>query len=509
MIKHNRLNTFAAIFGLILISTIIISVINPNFFLAIAQNKAKIGADNPPYKIPEIVKQFNNAVVEATNAVIPSVVSIAVESEVENQMSDFFREFHRFFGDLPDDFGQGGKQKVRGAGSGVIISADGYIVTNNHVVENATKGGITVTLNDKSEYKAQVIGTDPSTDLALIKIDATNLKPVFFGDMSKVKPGDFVIAVGNPLGLSFTVTQGIVSAIGRGQLGLPRRSRFSIENFIQTDAAINPGNSGGGLFDLSGALIGINTAIATETGGFMGYGFAIPVDIVKTVVEDLIDDGKIDRPSLGVMISNMDKIQAKALGLDKVKGVLVNDVIKKSGADEAGIESQDVILKVDGVEVNSVSELQTEIIKKKIGDKVTLTIWRDNKEITKKVTLKPRDEKLAENEPMPEAEEDLSVEQGSGVLSFPKLGFSVKALTSSQKDEFEVDGGVFITSVTRSSIAANRGMAPNGVIVTADRQQIGSVKDLKKIINSKKSGDAISMKIKYSDSWRVVSLEIP
>ncbi len=508
MINNHRLNPFAAIFGIFLVSTIIISVINPNFFLAIAQNKSKIGADTPPYKTPEIVKQFNNAIVDATSSVIPSVVSIAVESEVENQMNDFFRDFHRFFGGTPEDFGGGGKQKVRGAGSGVIISSDGYIVTNNHVVEKATKDGIVVTLNDKSEYKATIIGTDPSTDLAVIKIEANNLTPAYFGDMSKVKPGDFVIAVGNPLGLSFTVTQGIVSAIGRGQLGLPRKSRFSVENFIQTDAAINPGNSGGGLFDLSGSLIGINTAIATETGGFMGYGFAIPVDIVKTVVEDLIDDGKIDRPSLGVMISNVDKIQAKALGLDKVKGVLVNDIVKKSGADDAGIEPQDVILKVDGIEVNSVSELQTEIIKKKIGDRVSLTIWRDNKEISKKVTLKPRDEKISSKLPE-DFEEDLSLEQEGGVTSFPKLGFSVKPLTSSQKEDFEVDGGVFISNVNRSSVAAMRGLAPNGVIVSADRQQVKSVKDLKKIINSKKSGDAISMKVKYSDSWRVVSFEIP
>lgn len=507
MLKQKSSNRFALFFGVLLFIILIASIINPNLFIAIAQNKPKIGADNPPYKMPEVVKQFNNAIVEATSAVIPSVVSIAVESEVENQMSDFFKEFHRFFGDIPE-FNKGEKQKVRGAGSGVIITTDGYIVTNNHVVENASKGGITVTLNDKSEYKAEVVGTDPSTDLALIKINATGLKPAFFGDMSKVKPGDFVIAVGNPLGLSFTVTQGIVSAIGRGQLGLPRRSRFSIENFIQTDAAINPGNSGGGLFDLSGALIGINTAIATETGGFMGYGFAIPVDIVKTVVEDLLEDGKIDRPSLGVMISNVDKIQAKSLGLDKVKGVLVNDIVKNSGADEAGIEPQDIILKVDGVEVNSVSELQTEIIKKKIGDKVTLTIWRDNKEITKKVTLKARDEKLSQNESKTTEEDDQTVEKG-GITSFPKLGFSVQPLTSSQKEEFEVDGGAYITSVSRSSVAAQRGMSPNGVIVSADRQNVKTVKDLKKILNSKKAGDAISMKIKYSDSWRVVSMEIP
>lgn len=508
MIKQNRLNPFATIFGVILISTIIISIINPNFFLVIAQNKPKIGADAPPYKTPDVVKQFNDAIVEATSSVIPTVVSIAVESEVENQMGDFFRDFHRFFGGIPEDFGGGGKQKVRGAGSGVIISTDGYIVTNNHVVGNATKDGIIVTLNDKSEYKAQIIGTDPSTDLAVIKIEANNLKPAFFGDMTKVKPGDFVIAVGNPLGLSFTVTQGIVSAIGRGQLGLPRKSRFSIENFIQTDAAINPGNSGGGLFDLSGALIGINTAIATETGGFMGYGFAIPVDIVKTVIDDLIEDGKIDRPSLGVMISNVDKIQAKALGLDKVKGVLINDIVKKSGAEDAGLEPQDVILKVDGVEVNSVSELQTEIIKKKIGDKVSLSIWRDNKEINKKVTLKPRDEKIASNEFLIDEEEDMSFEQ-DGVTTFPKLGFSIKPLTKSQKEEFEVDGGVFISNVIPSSVVARRGMAPNGVIVTADRQTVKNVKDFKKIINSKSSGDAVSLKVKYSDSWRVVSFEIP
>lgn len=498
------INASKIIFAIALLSIVAIAIINPNILKAITGNETKIGADNPPTKIPDIINQFNNAIIEASKSVIPSVVSIAVESESQNQMSDMFREFHRFFGEMPDN----GKKTIQGFGSGVIISADGYIVTNNHVVENAIKNGIKVTLSDKSEYKAEVIGTDPSTDLAIIKIDAKNLKPAYFGDMSHVKPGNFVIAVGNPLGLDFTVTQGIVSAIGRGQLGLPRRSSFSIENFIQTDAAINPGNSGGGLFDLSGALIGINSAIATETGTFMGYGFAIPIDIVTIVINDLIEDGKIDRPSLGVMITNVDEIVSKALGLPKVKGVLVNDIIKDSGAEEAGIEPQDVILSVDGVEVNSVSELQTQIIKKRIGKEVKLTVWRDKKEITKNVKLKARQTDVTENSNIIN-DDDESIIERDGVLSFQKLGFTVKALTSDQKEDFSVKDGVYILSVFPNSAVSQRGMTSGGVIVSADMQKVFKPSDLSKIIKSKSPGDAISFKIKYKDNWRIVSVEIP
>ncbi len=500
----NIIKTSKFIFAVALLSTVAIAIINPNFLQALAQNAPKIGADNPPNKIPDIINQFNNAIIDASESVIPSVVSIAVESESNNQMSDMFREFHQFFGEMPEN----SKKTVQGFGSGVIISADGYIVTNNHVVENAIKNGIKVTLSDKSEYKAEIIGTDPSTDLAIIKIDAKDLKPAYLGNMSHVKPGNFVIAVGNPLGLDFTVTQGIVSAIGRGQLGLPRKSNFAIENFIQTDAAINPGNSGGGLFDLSGALIGINAAIATETGTFMGYGFAIPIDIVTTVIDDLIEDGKIDRPSLGVMIANVDEITSKSLGLPKVKGVLVNDIVEDSGAKEAGIQPEDVILSVDGVDVNSVSELQTQIIKKRIGKEVKLSIWRDKKEITKNVKLKARQSDVSDNSDIMK-EDDESVIEKDGILNFQKLGFSVKALTSDQKEDYSVKDGVYIYSVIPNSPISQRGMSVGGVIVSADMKKVNKPSELSKIIKSKSAGDAISFKIKYKDNWRIVSVEIP
>lgn len=494
--------TYTKILSVTLIVTFFLVACNTDLRELFAQNPPKIGADNVPVVIPEAVKQFNSSIIEASNAVVPSVVFIRVESERESQIPEFFREFHPFFQGEPE-----GNQKVSGAGSGVIISPDGYIITNNHVVEGAVKDGITVVLNDKSEHKARIIGTDPSTDLAVIKIEADNLKPVFFGDIRTVKVGDFVIAVGNPLGLNSTVTQGIVSAIGRGQLGLPRRSTFTIENYIQTDAAINPGNSGGGLFDLSGSLVGINTAIATETGGFMGYGFAIPVDIAKSVALDLIEDGEVNRPILGVMITNFDELTAKSLGLGKVKGVLVNDVVKNSAADKAGIESQDVILSIDGNPVNSVSELQGTIVLKKVGDKVKVKIWRNKKEIEKFVTLQERNEDVASSDSKTKKGE--SDEELNSPVTFDKLGFSITALTQKQKDDFGVKQGVFVKSVDRSKSASKRGLSPNGIIVSADMQEISSTGQLKKIIDSKSPGEPILFKVRYDNNNVLIALEIP
>ncbi len=501
--RNKYLQTAIYFFGIVLTTVIAIAIINPQYFQAIAGNTTKIGADAPPTQLPDVVKQFNSAIENASKAVLPTVVAISVESEQENQFSDFFKDFHPFFGggdQMPD------KQKVQGFGSGVIISSDGYIVTNNHVVDGAVKDGIKVILYDKSEYKAKVVGTDPSTDLAVIKIDAQDLKPAYFADMKDVKVGEFVVAVGNPLGLDFTVTKGIISAIGRGQLQLPKKSNYQIENYIQTDAAINPGNSGGGLFDLSGSLVGINAAIATETGGFMGYGFAIPVDIVKTIVEDLIVSGKVNRPALGVMIGEIDKVTAKSLGLDKVKGVLVNDVIKNSAAAKGGLQSQDVILAIDDTPVNSVPELQSVIIRKKVGEKIKIKIWRDKKEIEKTITLEARNEDISSND-VSAGDNGNSVDNNSSV-NFNKLGFTVAPLTKEQKDQLNVSNGVYIVSVKRDSQAAQRGMAPNGVIVTADMQEIKTTGQLKKIIDSKSSGDAIMFKCKYADNTRLIALEI-
>ncbi len=276
------------VFGIALVSTFDTGGIGSVF----AANK-EIGAKNPPITLSPQVQAINDAFTSASKTVNATVVNIKVITESKAVNKDL-RDLFRFFGGPEDAPGGGGEErempKQEGAGSGVIISTDGYIITNNHVVDEAKEDGITVILSDKKEYKAKLIGKDPLTDLAVIKVEANNLPVAHIGNSDEVAIGEMVIAVGNPLGLNSTVTSGIVSAIGRGALGL-NRDRYAVENFIQTDAAINPGNSGGGLFNLRGSLIGINSAIATRTGGYMGYGFAIPSNLMKAVALDIIEDG--------------------------------------------------------------------------------------------------------------------------------------------------------------------------------------------------------------------------
>jgi len=489
-----------AIISLIMILT---SNINSSLFAA-----GKIGADQPPVQTSNKVDELNNAFQDASNAVIPTVVSISVviENKVsENPMREQFREFFKFFGHpLPKGGGDGEMFESQASGSGVVISQDGYIVTNFHVVDDAKE--ITVTTNDKKEHKAELIGKDPLTDLAVIKIDGDGYTPAHLGNINDVKIGEWVIAVGNPLGLNSTVTAGIVSAIGRGGLSLLRqRGAAAVENFIQTDAAINPGNSGGGLFNLHGSLVGINTAIATRTGTYIGYGFAIPVDLVRAVVRDLIEDGKIDRGFIGVTIRSIDELMAKSLGLDKVEGVLVNDVMPESGARTAGIEPGDVIIKIDGNKVSESNELQNYVAKKRAGDKVKLTLIRDGKKITKTVTLKARDGDLftEESTGVPGANKEQTIKK------FKQMGFSVRNLTSDDKEELDIKYGVLITKVKSNSSAWKRGLMPDGVIVKAGRRKVKKIKDLEKAFAEKNSGDAIMLQVKYKDTFRMIALQIP
>jgi serine protease Do len=318
-----------------------------------------------------------------------------------------------------------------------------------------------------------------------------------------------VIAVGNPLGLNSTVTGGIVSAIGRGGLALGSdRSGYSVENFIQTDAAINPGNSGGGLFNLEGSLVGINTAIATRTGTYIGYGFAIPIDLVKAVILDLIDDGKVNRGYIGVRIKTVDEVEAKSSGLDKVEGAMVHEVMKGQAADKAGLEMGDIILEIDGKPVKTSNELQSQIVLHRAGDVVKLTVWRDGKKINKSVKLLARDEDK-EDEKTVAGEEPKKDEDSNKPITFDKLGFSIAPLTSEIKKNNDVSKGVLVTKVERYGKAAERGLAPNGVIVKADRKDISSPEQLKNIIDSKKPGDAILLQLKYPDASRIVALQIP
>ena len=481
---------------------IVASNYNINDFNSIIANEKQLGAKDSPIVADDFLKKLDESYSKVSSSVLKSVVSIDVEVNYETQIPKGMEEFFKFFGE-PNLEGE--ERRRMGSGSGVIITDDGYIVTNNHVIDNAIENGITVTINDKRKFKAKLIGADPLTDLALIKIDADDLSPAHFASMEDVKVGNIVLAVGSPLGLNATVTSGIVSAISRGSLGLLGRGmeggNYSIENFIQTDAPINPGNSGGGLFNINGSLVGINTAIASQTGAYIGYGFAIPIDLVKSVISDLMEDGKVNRGYIGVQISPVDQKYAKALGLESVKGVLVNKVIPNSAAESAGLKDSDVILSVDSKEVNSPGELQNQIGLRRAGDKVKLGIWRDNELIFKDVTLKPRDgEDISSNENTNEEKTN---------LSFEKLGFEVESLTKDLKEKYEIEGGVLVTKVERYSEAQKSGLSVGTIIYKADKQKINSPKDLKTIINKMKEGDAFLLQVYIQDRSAIIAMEIP
>ncbi len=338
--------------------------------------------------IQRIAPNLNNPVMSYSSVVkkvIPSVVNISTEKIVKTKIPEQFRRFFedpffkKFFGPFGTIPKEPKEHKEHALGSGVIVTKDGYIVTNNHVVTGATK--IIVKLHDGRKYTAKLIGTDPKTDIAIIKIDAKDLKPITIADSSKIKVGDIVLAVGNPFGLGETVTHGIVSALNRTSIGLN-----DYENFIQTDAAINPGNSGGALVDLKGRLIGINSAIISRSGGNNGIGFAIPSNMMKFVITSLIKHGKVVRGYLGVMISNIDSSKAKLYGIDH--GVLVNKVEPKSAAEAAGFKPGDIIVAVDGEEVKNAGELRNKIAFKGPDTKVNIKVYRNGRYITLTAKLK-------------------------------------------------------------------------------------------------------------------------
>lgn len=316
--------------------------------------------------------------VQAAQKSTPSVVNITAKMArtARSNQDDFF--FFSPFG------GRGGGAPAEGSGSGVIYSENGYIITNNHVVEGASE--LEVTLSDNRKFKATLVGTDKRTDLAVIKIDATGLTPTEVGNSDEARIGEWVLAVGNPFELTSTVTAGIISAKGRNIDLLGKGA--AIESFIQTDAAVNPGNSGGALVDAQGKLIGINTAIATRTGSFQGYSFAIPVNLVRRVVDDIISYGDYKRPYLGVSIQELDSEFAKELNVDISQGVVIEGLEEGGSAQYAGLQINDVIVGIDGREVKSIPELQEVVGRAKVGDTVSLKVLRKNKSITVPVKLR-------------------------------------------------------------------------------------------------------------------------
>ncbi|MBI1306688.1 MAG: Do family serine endopeptidase [Bacteroidetes bacterium] len=356
------------------------------------------------------------------------------------------------------------------SGSGVIITNDGYIATNNHVIENANK--IEVILEDKRSYVAELVGRDPETDLALLKIEEKSLPFLSFGNSDELKVGEWVIAVGNPFNLTSTVTAGIVSAKGRNINLLRQNSEYAIENFIQTDAAVNPGNSGGALVNTRGELIGINTAIASQTGSYAGYSFAVPVNIAKKVLDDILKYGEVKRAILGVRIQDITAELADEKGIKDIKGVYVPEVIEDGAAAKAGLKDGDVILKINNVAVNKASELQEQISKYHPGDKITVSIQRGGKDMEKEITLLSREGKKEFSETV--KREEASV-----------LGGTFENLTRDEKLELKVRNGVRVKKIAKGPLKDKN--IPEGFVITQiDKQRVYTTQDVEKILKTKK-----------------------
>ena len=407
---------------------------------------------------------------------LPSVVHILStrNSKVEtvdvqsSPFDDFFSDPFGFFGN-PNQ-GNGGTQKrqyrtpkQQGSGSGVIISADGYIVTNNHVVEGADE--LTVTLNDNKEYSARIIGTDKTTDLALIKIDGKNLPAITIADSEKIKVGEWVLAVGNPFNLTNTVTAGIVSAKGRSLY------QNGVESFIQTDAAINPGNSGGALVNTKGELIGINAMLYSQTGSFSGYGFAIPTSIMNKVVDDLKKYGTVQRAVIGIQGQDVknyvdaQKDKGKDVDLGTMEGIYVAKVSEESAAEEAGLKTGDVIVAVDGKSVSKMAELQEILAQKRPGDKVSLTYLRDNKKSTKTVTLK---NEQGNTKVVQKADLDV-------------LGGSFREITAETKRQLNISYGLEVTKIANGRLK-DQGMSKGFIIQRVNDTPIKTVDELQQAV---------------------------
>ncbi len=420
----------------------------------------------------------NSPIVQAVKKVGPAVVRIDTEKKVKvpgvfpyGGYDEFFK---RFFGEDPflkEFFGGGPGERERvvaGIGSGFIFDGRGYILTNNHVVEGADN--IEVTLSDGRKFKAKLVGRDPYTDLAVIKINGENLPVAKLGDSSKLQIGEWAIAIGNPLGIQNTVTLGIISAVDRT---IPRPNGQGVmRHLIQTDAAINPGNSGGPLVNIKGEVIGVNTAIIASA---QGIGFAVAINTAKAIINDLIKEGKVERAYLGVYIQDLTKDIAETMGLKVDKGALVSEVVKGSPADKAGLKRGDVIIKVNDTKINNSGDLQDAIRSKKAGTKVTLTVIRDNNEMTIDVTLgKLSTEEVKENKEKTEAE---------------SLGIEVANITQKIKDYYGIkdDEGVVVTSVKPGSVAAFSGIQPGDVIKEINKRTIKNVDDFERVMSSLKN----------------------
>jgi serine protease Do len=473
------------------LSLVILSVV-----LCLSSYSLAAPAEKAENKDRELLRNTGEVFADIAEKVTPAVVFVSVEQEVTRQqtMDNPFEEFNdeffkRFFDQrMPQRQQQPKQQKQirKGQGSGFIIAADGFILTNNHVVENASK--ITVKLSDERELIAKVIGTDPETDIAVIKVDANNLPFVELGDSDQLKVGQWVIAIGNPFGLSHTVTAGIVSAKGRSKIGLTE-----YEDFIQTDAAINFGNSGGPLLNIDGKVVGINSAIFSRSGGYMGIGFAIPVNMAKYVYQQLVADGKVTRGYLGIYGEDITAEMAKLFGIENQKGIIVNKLMPDGPAGKGGVERGDIIVKKDGKAVDDWNTFRNVIARTSPGTKIELTVIREGKEKTLTVALEPRESK--------------AVTAQAAEKQSKQIGITVQDLTDELAKQFgyEEKSGVIVTEVDPSSQAAEIGIAPGTLITEVNRQKVEDSKGFWELIG--KAQDSVLLYVHQGEISRYVAIK--
>ena len=462
IMKGNRLITtmLVALFGAVAGLFIFTRFLDRDKAFSGAEKEKQMTEENARYTslvAQEGVTDFTYAAEHTVHAVVHVKTKTTVSSSYSNPLYEFF-------------YGPGASQprEVRGSGSGVIVTADGYIVTNNHVIEDADE--VEVTLNDKRTFTADVVGRDPSTDIAVLKIKSSGLTYIGFGDSDAIRLGEWVLAVGNPFNLTSTVTAGIVSAKGRSLNLLD--NQYRIESFIQTDAAVNMGNSGGALVNTKGELIGITTAIFSPTGTYAGNSFAVPSSIVKKVYEDLKQYGEVQRGLLGVNITDVTSEIAEAENLKEIKGVYLTGVVEDGAAKAAGLAEKDVIIAINGEPVATTSDLQEKVSRYRPGDKVEVTYLRRGKEDKKAVVLR-------------------NFEGGTGVVapgaqSATLFGATFAPVSSGDKEQFKIGNGVRITSISEGRFR-DLGLSRGTIIVDVNGQKVNSTADIRRATNDEKS----------------------
>jgi len=439
--------------------------------------------------------------IEINRKVTPSIVSItAIRKMSKTELRSYHQKNNQDFWDLfndpthpfnlPEEYQQGT------SGSGIIVQQKGYILTNTHVVNDAFQ--LKVTLFDNRSYNAQIIGIDSLTEVAVIKVNADNLPAAKLGNSDDLEVGQWVLAIGNPMELRFTVTAGIISAIGRQMQII--RDNFGIENFIQTDAVINPGNSGGALVNLHGEVIGINTAIATRSGYYEGYGFAIPINLAKTIMLDLISKGRVVRAYMGVAMLPMDNNKAKAYGLTKPEGVFIDNVLPDGPAMQAGIQDEDIIAAINNISVDRPNQVQSLIAQQNPGAKVLVTILRHGKRIVLPIILEEREQ------PHPQLSQQVHEKIESN-----EIGLKVKSLNSREARALNLQqtSGVLVTEIKAFSSAFDAGLKMGDVILRINDTMIDGEADFKQEIKKQQKGDVVRLLIQRNMNQTHIFLEIP